>query len=128
MNKPHRNLEVWKQAMDLVTEIYRITDGFPAEERFGLSRQMRRSAVSIPSNIAEGMTRRGPKETVQFLQVAIGSVSELDTQIELGRRLGFLSEAHWAAADQRLTDVDRMLAGLRNHALRKTAPRKTVTK
>jgi len=108
--------------MDLVVEIYRATERFPGEERFGLMSQMRRCSVSIPSNIAEGMARRAAKETVQFLYVAIGSASELDTQLELSKRLGFLSDAQWSSLSQRLTDVDRMLAGLKNHVARKPAP------
>ena len=127
MNKPHAKLEVWKQAMDLVVEIYRATEKFPAEERFGLLSQMRRCAVSIPSNIAEGMARHAIKETVQFLYVAIGSASELDTQLELSKRLGFLSDAQWNSLSQRLTDVDRMLAGLKNHVARKPVTRPGAT-
>ena len=122
MNKPHRTLEVWKQSMDLVVDIYRATERFPGEERFGLMSQMRRCSVSIPSNIAEGMARRAAKETTQFLYVAIGSASELDTQLELSRRLGFLSDAQWNSLSRQLTDVDRMLAGLKNHVARKPAP------
>ena len=101
--------------MDLVVEVYKATEHFPAEERFGLMSQMRRCSVSIPSNIAEGMARRAAKETIQFLYVATGSASELDTQLELSKRLGLLSEAQWDSLSRRLTDVDRMLAGLRNH-------------
>ena len=127
MNKPHRTLEVWKQAMDLAVEIYRATERFPAEERFGLVSQMRRCSTSIPSNIAEGMARRAPKETIQFLYVAIGSASELDTQLELSKRLGFFSDAQWSSLSHRLTDVDRMLAGLKNHTARKPAARPGAT-
>ena len=101
--------------MDLVVEIYRATERFPKEERFGLVNQMRRCSISIPSNVAEGMARRATKETVQFLYVAIGSASELDTHLELSRRLTYISETQWESLSQRLTDVDRMLAGLRNH-------------
>jgi four helix bundle protein len=127
VNRPHRTLEVWKQAMDLVVEVYRATERFPAEERFGIAGQMRRCSVSIPSNIAEGMARHTVKETVQFLYVAIGSASELDTQLELSKRLGFLSDAQTNSLGQRLTDVDRMLAGLKNHMARKPTPGRGAT-
>jgi four helix bundle protein len=113
--------------MDLAMEIYRATEKFPGEERFGLVSQMRRCSVSIPSNIAEGMARHAPKETIQFLFVAIGSASELDTQLELSKRLGFLSDAQWSPLSQRLTDVDRMLAGLKRHMARKPVTRQGAT-
>ncbi len=113
--------------MDLVVEIYRATERFPTEERFGLVSQMRRCSVSIPSNVAEGMARRAAKETIQFLYVAIGSASELDTHLELSRRLTYISDVQWDSLNQRLTDVDRMLAGLRNHMRDKSSPRPGAT-
>lgn len=87
----HLDLEVWQCSMDLAADIYAITTRFPREEAYGISMQMRRSAVSIPSNIAEGAARRSRKEFVQFLHVALGSTAELETQVLLTRRLGFLS-------------------------------------
>ena len=77
--RPHRKLDVWKKAMALTKDIYTITGEFPKYERYGLISQMRRSAVSIPSNIAEGAGRRGHKEFLQFINIAQGSASELDT-------------------------------------------------
>ena len=120
MEKPHRKLEVWKKSMELVAQVYSFTATFPRDERYGLVSQMRRSAVSIPSNLAEGAARRNDKELVQFLHVAMGSASELDTQLEIGRRLGFLSEQDWARADATLAEVDRMLLGLKRHLSRKS--------
>ncbi len=120
MEKPHRKLEVWKKSMELVAQVYSFTATFPRDERYGLVSQMRRSAVSIPSNLAEGAARRNDKELVQFLHVAMGSASELDTQLEIGRRLGFLSEQDWARADAALAEVDRMLLGLKRHLSRKS--------
>jgi len=79
--------------MDLATEIYTVTARFPKEEVYGLSMQTRRSAVSIPSNIAEGAARNSSKEFIQFLHIALGSVAELETQLLLARRMGFLSES-----------------------------------
>jgi four helix bundle protein len=79
--RPHYILEAWKEAKKLVREIYQLTQGFPKDETFGLTSQMRRAAVSIPSNIAEGAARSGQKELLQFLNIARGSLSELETQL-----------------------------------------------
>jgi four helix bundle protein len=85
----HKDLDVWKLSMDLVVDIYQLTDGLPKSETFGLTSQIRRAAVSVPSNIAEGAARKSLKEYIQFLYVALGSTSEVDTQLELITRLGF---------------------------------------
>jgi four helix bundle protein len=86
----HKDLAVWKKAMELATQVYSLTSQFPKEEMYGLTAQMRRSAVSIPSNIAEGAARHSRKEFVQFLHVASGSVAELETQLLLASRIGYL--------------------------------------
>jgi len=88
-NRPRHRLEVWHDAMDLVTQVYAFTGAFPMEERFGLTSQMRRAAVSIPSNVAEGAARKSRTELLRFLSIARGSISELDTQIEIAARLEF---------------------------------------
>ncbi|MFA5010608.1 MAG: four helix bundle protein [Ignavibacteria bacterium] len=85
--KTHKDLEVWKKSIDLVSEIYEITKSFPKEEIYGLTNQIRRSAVSIPSNIAEGAGRNHDKEFIQFLYIAMGSSSELETQIFICKNL-----------------------------------------
>ncbi|MDP3481976.1 MAG: four helix bundle protein [Sulfuricella sp.] len=107
--KPHQRLEVWQQAILLVKETYSATAGFPKEEMFGLVSQMRRAAVSIPSNIAEGAAREGDKEYLHFLSIARGSLSELDTQAHIASMLGYL------AVDHQLNDlidrVGRLLSG-----------------
>ena len=87
--RPHERLDVWQDAMSLVEAVYRMTATFPDTERFGLISQMRRAAVSIPSNIAEGAARRSTAEYLQFLSIGRGSLSELDTQITIAARLGF---------------------------------------
>ena len=87
--KPHVKLEAWKFAMDLVEEVYRVTSMFPPQEQYGLVSQMRRAAVSIPSNLAEGAGRDGNREFSRFLSIARGSLSELDTQYQIAVRLGY---------------------------------------
>jgi four helix bundle protein len=88
----YRDLVVWQEAMRLVEMIYQRTAAFPRKEVFGLSAQLRRCAISVPSNIAEGAARNSPKELFQFLGVANGSLAELQTQLEIAARLGFLEE------------------------------------
>jgi four helix bundle protein len=110
--KPHKNLVVWQKAMEFIETIYRLTASFPQEERFGLMSQMRRASVSIASNIAEGAARQTAKETLQFLFIARGSVSELDTQLEVTRRLGFISTIHYRETESALNELGRLLNGL----------------
>jgi four helix bundle protein len=112
MEKPHKKLDVWQRSMDLTVDLYAQTDRFPKEERYGLTDQLRRAAVSVPSNIAEGAARQSRKEFAHFLRIAQGSVSELDTQIELARRLGFLGADGWSQVDEQLERIDKMLSGL----------------
>jgi four helix bundle protein len=112
MDKPHKKLNVWQVSMKLATEIYRITKAFPPDERFGLVQQMRRASVSIPSNIAEGAARQGKKEFRNFLSVAQGSLSELDTQLELSVLLGFLEEKEYEEVSNSMIMIDKMLTSL----------------
>ena len=115
MEKPHKKLEAWKAAIDTVLFAYKLADGFPPKEQYSLSVQVRRAAISIPSNIAEGAARQSKKEFVKFLHIAKGSLSELATQIELARLLGYLSPAEWHSMNDKLTQVDRLLSGLIRH-------------
>lgn len=92
--RPHHKLEVWKCAMDLVEAVYEVTRAFPVEERYGLSAHIRRTAISIPSNIAEGAARDSKAQLAQFLNVARGSLSELETQVIIAQRLGYISTEH----------------------------------
>ncbi len=108
----HRDLEVWKKAIELATEIYRVTSGFPEEEKFGLVSQMRRAAVSIASNIAEGAARQSKKEFLQFLSIAAGSTSELNTQLTIASRIGMGDMSRLKAIDDELDRIARMLQGL----------------
>jgi four helix bundle protein len=110
--RSHRDLLVWQKAMDLVVRIYRESEGFPKAETYGLTSQTRRAVASIPANIAEGQGRRLPGEYVNFLGNARGSLSELDTHLELAVRLGYLdSDKHLVLLDQ-LAEVGRLLNGL----------------
>jgi four helix bundle protein len=106
--KPHKDLDVWKESMSLVEEVYKLTEGFPKEEIFGLTSQMRRAATSIPSNIA-GAARNSEKEFIQFLHVSLGSLAELETQLLLSRKLGFLKNEQ---LDGRVERIRKMLLGL----------------
>ena len=112
MEKPHKRLKAWQLGMDIAVDIYKASERFPAEERFGLTSQMRRSGVSIPSNIAERAGRNTKKEFVNFLHIAQGSLSELDTQLELAKRLKFVDEATWKGLDDKFVEEDKLLSGL----------------
>lgn len=118
MEKPHRKLEVWQRSSDFATEIYKVTNSFPDYERYGLASQMRRTAVSISSNLAEGAAR-GITEFIQFVRIAISSVSEIDTQLEISYRIGYLSESTYTSLDHELAAIDRMLIGLRKSLIQK---------
>jgi four helix bundle protein len=108
----YRELTVWKRAHDLSLELYRSTNAFPAEERYGLTAQLRRAAVSVVSNIAEGSGRQGDKEQIRFLRIARGSVCEIECQLLLARDLGFLDSRPWKVLDGKCQDLSRMLTAL----------------
>ena len=101
--------------MDLVLKVYKGTKRFPGSEAYGLINQIRRAAVSIPSNIAEGAGRRTKKEFIQFLFVARGSLSELDTQLEIANRLGYFPVQRWEGLDVDMVNIDKMISGLIRH-------------
>lgn len=110
--RPHEKLNVWRRAIELVVRIYKVTESFPKEERFGLISQIRRAAVSIPANIAEGAGRQSSKEFCYFLSNAQGSVSELATELVIARRLGFITEEVFRADNDELKSVGLMIHGL----------------
>jgi four helix bundle protein len=107
--RDYRKLKVWEKAHQFVLDVYRSTRVFPAEERFGLTREVRRSATSVPSNIAEGSGRGGDREYARFLSYAAGSASEADYQLLLARDLGYLDEQTHAQLDGQAQEVKRML-------------------
>ncbi len=110
--RSYRDLIAWQKALELVTEIYRISKKFPNEELFGLMSQLRRAAISIPSNIAEGQGRLGRKEFQHFLGNARGSLWEVETQIIIARNLDYLSETEMNGILERSAEVGRILNGL----------------
>ena len=110
--RSHRDLDVWKKSVDLVTDIYEITKYFPKEEIYSLTNQIRRSAISIPSNIAEGASRNHTKEFVQFLYISLGSCSELETQLLISFKINYLSKEKLDLFLDRLFDLRRMVLGL----------------
>ncbi len=105
----HRDLTVWQKSMDLVVRVYDMTKAFPREELYGLTSQMRRCAVSIPSNIAEGRRRGTKKDYIHFLQMSFGSGAELETQIEIAERIGYIDSARRDQVLTLLTEVMKML-------------------
>ena len=117
MEKPHKRLNVWRQAVELSLLMYQATEKFPLEERYSISDQMRRAATSIATNIAEGAARKSKREFARFLHIAQGSLSELDTQLEIVKRLGYLHEESWRVLDSRMNEIDKMLSGLIRHQL-----------
>ena len=108
----HRDLIVWQEALRLAEAVYRVTAKFPKEELFGITAQMRRSAVSIPCNVAEGAGRNSRKELAQFVGIASGSRAELETQLELAYRLGYLDRRETEIREA-LERVGKLLVGLR---------------
>ncbi|MEJ2069149.1 MAG: four helix bundle protein [Syntrophobacterales bacterium] len=112
MVRTFRELVVWQKALDLVKEIYRVTQEFPKEEIFGLTSQLRRAAVSVPSNIAEGQGRLTEKEFRQFLGNARGSLAEVETQIIIANDLDFINDQDFKNLSAMITEVGRVLNGL----------------
>jgi four helix bundle protein len=118
--RPHEKLEAWSLAMDFVVEVYRATEVFPKEEKFGLTSQIRRAAVSIPANMAEGAARRSDKEFIHFLSNAQGSASELDTELMIAHRLGYITDGRIIEPRTSLDKIGRLITGLSQHLKHKT--------
>lgn len=108
--KSHKDLKVWQESMSLVLVIYRVSEKFPLHERYGLTSQLRRASVSIPSNIAEGAGRRGEKEFIRFLFIALGSLSEIETQLEIAFRLNYIENLE--EINKSIYFIRKMLANL----------------
>jgi four helix bundle protein len=108
--KAHHKLKVWQRSIDFVTEIYKLTEKFPKSELYGLTNQMRRAAVSIPSNLAEGAGRNSKREFKQFLSISQGSVAELETQLLIAEKLGYCSGIDNLYSE--LDEISKMIIGL----------------
>lgn len=121
----HKELDVWKKSMDLVTVVYEITAKFPKEEIYCLTNQIRRSAISIPANIAEGSARKSQKEFSQFLSIALGSLAELDTEIEIAQKLGYLNSNEKSKLATYMNDIRKMIIGLMKSIEKRNARRET---
>lgn len=118
IDKPHKKLDVWKLSMKFVLDIFDITKTFPAEEKYVLIPQVRRSVLSIPSNIAEGAGRNTKKEFANFLHVAQGSLSELDTQLEIALQLKYIATDLYDTLNTTMERIDKMLTGLIKNQLK----------
>ena len=108
----HKDLEVWKKSIDFVTVLYKVTQDFPKSELYGLTSQIRRASISIPSNIAEGATRKGKVEFKQFLYIALSSGSEIETQLIIAKNLAFISIDKFDNLINDLSVIQKMLQGL----------------
>ena len=113
-NQSFRDLTVWQRSMDLVEHVYTISNRFPGDERFGLTAQIRRAAVSVPSNIAEGSRRKKRNVFRNYLRIALGSQAEIEVQLEVALRLRFLPLEEYKSAQAEVEEVGRMLNGLIN--------------
>ncbi len=110
--RPHERLEVWNRSIEIVVALYKATNSFPSDEKFGLTSQIRRAAVSISANIAEGAARQTSKEFLYFLSIAQGSASEVETEILIALRLGYMDEPTYIQLRDALGIIGRMLIGL----------------
>jgi four helix bundle protein len=110
--RSYRDLIVWKKGIALAKQTYAVTKAFPSTEIYGLTNQLRRAAVSIPSNIAEGQSRQSTKEFVHFLHIALGSLSELDTQVVIAQELGYLPESEASPVLDAIAEMRKMIYGL----------------
>ncbi|CAD2252857.1 four helix bundle protein [Xanthomonas arboricola] len=119
--RPHERLEAWRDSMELVEMIYRFTEIFPEQERYGLTAQLRRAAISVSSNIAEGAARRSTPDYARFLSIARGSLSELDTQVQIAGRLGYSNTEDEDIVSQQVDQVFAKLTALMNALRRRGA-------
>jgi len=115
MAKNYENLEVWQKAITFALLVYRLTKSFPREELYGLTSQLRRSAISISSNIAEGAGRNSRKEFLRFVLIGLGSLNEAESQIHVSYQLGYVKENEFQEMMQRVGELGNLLGGLRNY-------------
>jgi four helix bundle protein len=115
MDNSYKNLDVYTRSKELVKQVYKVVNNFPLEERFALSSQIRRAIISVPSNIAEGLSRSAIKEQCHFLDIAYGSLMEADCQLEIACDLSFHTKEEYSNINITINDVARMLIGLKKH-------------
>ena len=126
MVQDYKDLRVWHDAVALAREVYTLTAHFPRDELFGLTSQMKRSAVSVASNIAEGSKRRTTKELIQFLHIADGSLAELETQLQIAIEIKLAHAKQLADIPDRINKLSRSLTRLKSTLRQKSAPRSTI--
>ena len=119
MDKPHKRLLAWQKSIDLVVEIYELTKSFPRDEIYGLTSQVRRASVSVPSNISEGAAGRSVLQFRNFLSVAIGSLNEISTQLEIAYRVGYLDRRKYNHAESQVDECLALTYGLRKSLIEK---------
>ncbi len=119
----HKDLRVWQQSIDMVTSIYMVTKSFPKEELFGLVSQIRRAAVSVPSNIAEGYARGTDREKLHFLRISSGSMSEVETQLLLSLKLGYIGQESYDVLSEAVASVWKQLNALISSVKKKLSPK-----
>jgi four helix bundle protein len=124
MEKSHKKLDAWRGTVELTLSIYHATGNFPREHRFALTDQIHRAALSVASNIAEGAARHTKKEFANYLHIAQASLSELDTQLEIAKKLTFLSGEQWCKLDAQMNHIDKPLSGLLKY-LKSGKPQRT---
>lgn len=117
--KTHKDLDVWKKAIELVTMIYNYTESFPKSEIYGLTNQIRRSAISIPSNISEGAARNTSKDFSHFLAITLGSIAELETQLIISNKIGYFNEKQLEELMIKLISIRKMTLGLKKSLINK---------
>jgi four helix bundle protein len=108
----YKDLLVYQKSIQLVTTVYQLTENYPQKEVFGITNQIRRASISIPSNIAEGSARNYSKEYIQFLHIALGSAAELDTQLEISTNLKYLKKEEYLKLTEQLNEISKLLFGL----------------
>lgn len=122
--RTHKDLDVWKKSVLLVTSIYELTKSFPKDEIYGITNQIRRSAVSVSSNIAEGSARQGNKKFIHFLYISLGSLSELETQLIISNNLKYISDSSFKRMMNNLDEIGKMLTGLISYMKRRVVNNK----
>jgi len=115
-----KEMDVWKKSIEFVVKIYRVTAKYPSEEKFGLISQLRRASVSIPSNLAEGAGRNSDKDFLRFLYISLGSILEVDTQVIISQKLGFIDQGQLDDICLELTNLKKMYLGLIKYLRRKS--------